>query len=254
MSADRERHTDPHPLIKLIDRQRLPKHVAIIMDGNGRWAKARGLARIEGHKSGIDAVKAAVEAAQEIGIPYLTLYAFSVENWKRPETEVKALFQLLEHYLNSERKKLEEGRLRFRTIGRTSDLPKRVQTRLAELGEKTKNVEGLTLTLALSYGGRSEICDAVKKIVDKAKGGMLEGEISEETIQKHLYAPDLPDADLLIRTSGEFRISNFLLWQIAYTELMILDTLWPDFRKDHFYEAILDYQRRERRYGGIIPG
>jgi undecaprenyl diphosphate synthase len=244
--------TEPHPLARLIDRQRLPKHIAIIMDGNGRWAKARGLARIEGHKSGIDAVKASVEAAQEIGIPYLTLYAFSVENWKRPETEVRALFQLLEHYLGSEKKKLEGGKIRFKTIGRMADLPKRVRARLEDLAEKTKNVDGLTLTLALSYGGRSEICDAVKKIVEKVKSGKFDEEISEAAIQKHLYAPDLPDADLLIRTSGEYRISNFLLWQIAYTELMILDTLWPDFGKDHFYEAILDYQRRERRYGGIL--
>jgi len=244
--------SEPHPLARLIDRSRLPRHVAIIMDGNGRWAKARGLARIEGHKSGINAVKAAVEAAEEIGIPFLTLYAFSVENWKRPETEVRALFKLLEHYLDREKKKLEGGKIRFKTIGRTADLPPKVRAKLGELSEKTKNVNGLTLTLALSYGGRSEICDAVRKIVEEAKRGKLGGEVTEETIQQHLYAPDLPDADLLIRTSGEFRISNFLLWQVAYTELMILDTLWPDFNKDHFYEALLDYQRRERRYGGIV--
>ncbi len=252
MPESRDKKTAPHPLAALVDHGRLPRHVAIIMDGNGRWAKSRGLARIEGHKSGINAVKAAVEAAEEIGIPYLTLYAFSVENWKRPETEVRALFKLLEHYLDREKKKLEGGKIRFRTIGRISDLPPKVQSRLNDLSAKTRGVEGLTLTLALSYGGRSEICDAVKKIVDREREGKLDGEVTEETVQNHLYAPDLPEVDLLIRTSGEYRISNFLLWQVAYAELMILDTLWPDFSKDHFYEAILDYQRRERRYGGIV--
>ena len=242
----------PHPLLKLIDRQRLPKHVAIIMDGNGRWAKARGLARIEGHKAGIDAVRAAVDAAQEMGVSFLTLYAFSVENWKRPVTEVKGLFHLLDHYLASERKKIEEKGIRFRTLGRIADLPKRTRLRLQDLEERTRGHKGLTLTLALSYGGRTEICDAVNKILGKARMGELASEVTEETIQRHLYAPDLPDPDLLIRTSGEFRISNFLLWQIAYAELIILDTLWPDFRKEHFYEAILDYQRRERRYGGLV--
>ncbi|HNQ78603.1 MAG TPA: isoprenyl transferase [Acidobacteriota bacterium] len=252
MPEPRDAAKQPHPLAGLLDRRKLPRHVAIIMDGNGRWAKARGLARIEGHKSGINAVKAAVEAAEEIGIPYLTLYAFSVENWKRPETEVRALFKLLEHYLDREKKKLEGGKIRFRTIGRTADLPPRVRSRLKDLSLKTGKVEGLTLTLALSYGGRSEIADAVKTMVEDARHGKLDREINEETVQKYLYAPDLPDADLLIRTSGEYRISNFLLWQVAYAELMILDTLWPDFTKDHFYEAILDYQRRERRYGGIV--
>lgn len=240
-----------HPLAKLVDPSKIPAHVAVIMDGNGRWAKSRGLARIEGHKAGIEGVKAAVEAAQEIGVKYLTLYAFSVENWKRPENEVKELFNLLDNYLEKEKQRIEEEQIRFRTIGRLSDLPKKTRKNLEDVQNKTINHKGLTLTFALSYGGRAEICDAIKKMIDKAKMGEFNYEVKEETVQKYLYAPDLPDPDLLIRTSGEYRISNFLLWQIAYTEIIILDVLWPDFRPEHFYEAVLDYQRRERRYGGV---
>ncbi len=240
-----------HPLLKLIDQKKIPAHVAIIMDGNGRWAKSRGLERIEGHRAGIEGVKAAVEAAQETGVRYLTLYAFSVENWKRPESEVKELFNLLDHYLEKEKNRIEEEQIRFRTIGRLTDLPQKTRKNLEEVQERTINHKGLTLTFALSYGGRAEICDAISKIVDKAKMGEFNSEVTEKTVQKYLYAPDLPDPDLLIRTSGEYRISNFLLWQIAYTEIIILDVLWPDFRQEHFYEALLDYQRRERRYGGV---
>lgn len=240
-----------HPLLKLVDLSKIPAHVAIIMDGNGRWAKSRGLARIEGHKAGIEAVKAAVEAAQEIGVKYLTLYAFSVENWKRPEKEVRELFNLLDTYLEKEKEKIEEEEIRIRTIGRLNDLPKKTKKNLEEIQNKTINSRGLTLTFALSYSGRAEICDAIKRMIDKAKMGEFNSEVKEEIVRKYLYAPDLPDPDLLIRTSGEYRISNFLLWQIAYTEIIILDVLWPDFRQEHFYEAVLDFQRRERRYGGV---
>jgi undecaprenyl diphosphate synthase len=244
---------DPHPLLRLVDPDRVPVHVAIIMDGNGRWAKARGLARIEGHRAGIEAVKQAVSAASNLGVRHLTLYAFSVENWKRPASEVRALFQLLQQFLRSEAKKIEENRIRFRTIGRTSDLPRAVQKLLSSLEERTRNSGGCTLTLALSYGGRSEIADACSAIAKATLEGRRSGPVTEEEVARHLYAPDLPDPDLLIRTSGEYRVSNFLLWQIAYTELSILDLFWPDFKEDHFYEAVLDYQRRERRYGGVSP-
>jgi len=242
---------EPHPLLRLVDPDRVPLHVAIIMDGNGRWAKARGLQRIEGHKAGIEAVRQVLSAASNLGVRYLTLYAFSVENWKRPAAEVRALFHLLQQFLKSEAKNLEKNRIRFRTIGRTSDLPKTVQHLLSTLEARTENSGGCTLTLALSYGGRSEIADACQALVQETLSKKRVGRISEEDVAKHLYAPDLPDPDLLIRTSGEFRVSNFLLWQIAYTELAILDIYWPDFKEEHLYEAVLDYQRRERRYGGV---
>ena len=244
---------EPHPLLRLVDSERVPLHVAIIMDGNGRWAKARGLARIEGHKAGIEAVRQAVSAASNLGVRHLTLYAFSVENWKRPASEVRALFKLLQQFLTSEARKIEENRIRFRTIGRTADLPKPVRTLLSSLESRTRNAGGCTLTLALSYGGRTEIADACDALVREALAkGQME-RVSEEDVARNLYAPDLPDPDLLIRTSGEYRVSNFLLWQIAYTELAILDLFWPDFKEEHFYEAVLDYQRRERRYGGVSP-
>ena len=242
---------EPHPLIRLVDQNNVPAHVAIIMDGNGRWAKARGYPRIEGHRAGIEAVKSAVQAAQDLGVKYLTLYAFSVENWKRPEAEVKALFQLLRRFLKSQAKRMEETKVRFRSIGRRQDLPKDVRALLDRFEEETKNATGLTLTLALSYGGRTEIADACSLLVADAVKSGRSGPVTTDMIAARLYAPDLPDPDLLIRTSGEFRVSNFLLWQIAYAEITILDVFWPDFKKEHFYEAVLDYQRRERRYGGI---
>lgn len=245
-----ENRKEIHPLARLIDPQKVPNHVAIIMDGNGRWAKQRGLPRIEGHKAGIEAVKQAVEAAQEINVNFLTLYAFSVENWKRPQSEIKGLFELLEKYLDSESGRIEKEKIRFKTIGRIGDLPEKICRKLNDIENKTKDNDGLTLTLALSYGGRAEIVDAVKKIVRKVKEGE-DIEIDEEVIRNNLYKPEIPDPDLLIRTSGEYRISNFLLWQIAYSEIVILDVFWPDFKKSHFLEAVLDYQRRERRYGGI---
>lgn len=242
---------ESHPLLRLVDHTNVPAHVAIIMDGNGRWAKARGYPRIEGHRAGIEAVKAAVEAAQDLGVRYLTLYAFSVENWKRPEPEVKALFQLLRRYLKSQAKRMEETKIRFRSIGRRQDLPRDIRALLDRYEEQTRRATGLTLTLALSYGGRTEIADACSLLVADAVSSGRSEEVTTEMISAHLYAPDLPDPDLLIRTSGEFRVSNFLLWQIAYAEITILDVFWPDFNKQHFYEAVLDYQRRERRYGGI---
>ena len=252
MKTQKQESMTEHPLLKLVDINKIPRHVAIIMDGNGRWAKSRGLARIEGHKAGIEGVKAAVEAAQEIGVNFLTLYAFSVENWKRPEREVRDLFNLLDSYLEKEKNRIEKEDIRIKTIGRLNDLPKKTRKNLEEVQNKTINHKGLTLTFALSYGGRTEICDAVNKMLSKAKLGEFSSEVNEEIFRKFLYFPDIPDPDLLIRTCGEYRISNFLLWQIAYTEIIILDVLWPDFRKDHFFEAVLDYQRRERRYGGVL--
>ena len=242
---------EPHPLIRLIDTARVPAHVAIIMDGNGRWARARGLPRIEGHRAGIEAVKAAVAAAQDLRVRYLTLYAFSVENWKRPEAEIRALFQLLRRFLKAETPRILREGIRFCSIGRRQDLPKDVQSLLEGLEPKTREAPGMTLTLALSYGGRTEIADACTRIVEASRSGRPPGPVTPEEVAANLYAPDLPDPDLLIRTSGEFRVSNFLLWQIAYAEIAILDVFWPDFGKPQFYEAVLDYQRRERRYGGI---
>ncbi len=244
---------EPHPLLRLVDPKRVPGHVAIIRDGNGRWARSRGLPRIEGHKAGIDAVRQAMTAASNLGVKHLTLYAFSVENWKRPSTEVRALFALLERFIASEAKQFLEKDIRFRTLGRVSDLPGRTQRMLRDLEEKSRDARSWTLNLALSYGGRSEIADACDALVREAMAEGRRGRVTEEDIARHLYLPDLPDPDLLIRTSGEFRISNFLLWQIAYAEVDILDIFWPDFKEEHFYEAVLDYQRRERRYGGVTP-
>ena len=241
---------ESHPLLRLVDPGRVPAHVAIIMDGNGRWAGARGLPRIEGHRAGIEAVRRAISAAREIGVKYLTLYAFSVENWKRPRAEVRALFSLLQRFVVAESRTIMENHIRFRTIGRTADLPPKVQKLLHDL-EDTSRGGTWTLTLALSYGGRSEIADACETLVRESLEGRRHGRVTEEDIARRLYAPDLPDPDLLIRTSGEYRISNFLLWQIAYAELVILDIFWPDFKEEHLYEAVLDYQRRERRYGGV---
>lgn len=241
----------PHPLVRLIDPSRVPGHVAIIMDGNGRWARARGLPRIEGHKAGIEAVKQAISAASTLGVRHLTLYAFSIENWKRPAVEVDALFRLLHRFLAAESKQILEKGIRFRTIGRIQDLPPKIQRMLRDLQRKTEGAPSWTLTLALSYGGRTEIADACDALVAETLAGKRSGRVTPEEVARHLYAPDLPDPDLLIRTSGEYRVSNFLLWQIAYTEMTILDVFWPDFSEQHFFEAVLDYQRRERRYGGV---
>ncbi|SPD75748.1 undecaprenyl pyrophosphate synthase [uncultured Desulfobacterium sp.] len=234
-----------------IDPANLPKHIAIIMDGNGRWAKKRLLNRIEGHKKGTDAVRNIVRASREIGIEYLTLYAFSEENWKRPKSEVSALMTLLKEFLISEFSEMQENGIRLNAIGRTEKLPEAVRKTLSETITKTSSNRDMVLTLALSYGGRQEIADSVKRIAFLIeKGDISVNEVTEDLISGCLYTAQIPDPDLLIRTSGEYRISNFLLWQIAYTELYITPTLWPDFGKDEYLAAIADFQGRERRFGG----
>jgi len=235
-----------------IDPSKLPHHVAIIMDGNGRWAKRQGLDRIQGHKKGAESVREIVRTAREIGIEYLTLYAFSEENWKRPGYEIEALMMLLKRYLKSELQEMLENGIRFNTIGNIHRLPQDVQKLLRETKERTSKNSDMVLTLALSYGGRQEICEAMRNIAKRVAAGDIDpSDIDVEVISGFLYTASLPDPDLLIRTSGEMRVSNFLLWQIAYTELYITPIMWPDFKKEQFIEAILEYQRRERRFGGI---
>jgi len=234
-----------------IDPKKLPKHVAIIMDGNGRWAKKRRLNRIRGHQKGTDAVRDVVRTSREIGISWLTLYAFSEENWKRPQTEISALMNLLKKFLKDELAEMQENGIRLQTIGRTQKLPEGVKKVLFDTIEKTAGNKNMVLTLALSYGGRQEIMDSVRKIAVKVEqGGITASEITEELITDSLYTAGMPEPDLLIRTSGEYRISNFLLWQIAYTEIYITQTLWPDFGKDEYLAAIKDFQKRGRRFGG----
>ena len=228
----------------------LPKHIAIIMDGNGRWAKKRGMTRVFGHKKGVNAVRETVEAATELGIQALTLYTFSTENWKRPKVEVDILMGILVSSLKKELKLFQENNVKLQTIGNIEKLPQKAKKELQEVIEKTKNNNKLILTLALNYGSREEIVNAVKNISKKIVNNELKiEEIDENIINSHLYTFTLPVVDFLIRTSGEKRISNFLLWQIAYAELHFTDILWPDFKKENFYEAILNYQSRERRFG-----
>jgi undecaprenyl diphosphate synthase len=230
----------------------LPTHVAVIMDGNGRWAKQRNLPRIEGHRNGAESVRAVVRAAGEIGIKYLTLYAFSVENWTRPKEEVDTLMKYLDRYLRTESGELMKNNVRLEAIGQIYRLPEAVQQQLKKTIAATARNNGLTLVLALSYGGRAEIVDAVRSIAAKVKKKQLEPEeITEEVISEHLYTKQLPDPDLLIRTSGEMRVSNFLLWQISYAELVVTPTLWPDFRKAQFIAAIEEYAQRHRRFGAV---
>ena len=233
-------------------RSLLPNHVAIIMDGNGRWAKERNLPRIEGHRNGAESVRAVVRAAGEIGIKYLTLYAFSVENWSRPKEEVDTLMKYLDRYLRNEIGELQKNNVRLEVIGQIYRLPEFVQVQLRKTMAALSNNKGLTLVLALSYGGRTEIVEAVRSIATEVKRCKLDAaEIDEQVVAQHLYTKNLPDPDLLIRTSGEMRISNFLLWQISYTELVVTPTLWPDFRKGQFFEALEEYTRRHRRFGGV---
>ena len=235
---------------ELIKTESLPKHIAVIMDGNGRWAKGKGAARVFGHKNAIKAVRAVTEGCAELGVEYLTLYAFSTENWNRPKHEVRALMELLVSTLSSEIKTLMENDIKLDTIGDTSSLPAKNQKELAEAMDKTKDNKRMTLVLALSYSGRWDLTQAMKKVAKEVELKRLSSdEISQETIEKYLNTSGIPDPELLIRTSGEQRISNFLLWQMAYTEFFITDTLWPDFRREHLYEAILSYQERERRFG-----
>jgi len=230
----------------LLDKKNIPKHVVIIMDGNGRWAGRKGLDRISGHREGMKSVKSVVKAARELGIKAVTLYAFSAQNWRRPRDEVDALMELLKQYLVKEGDALVEKEIRLNAIGRLWELPPDVHQVLTDAMEKTKDCRGMTLTLALSYGGREEIVDAVKKII---LAGIPLSNLNEESFSQFLYTTDLPEPDLLIRTSGEMRLSNFLLWQLAYTEIYVTRTLWPNFRKRHLVKAILNYQNRERRFG-----
>ena len=233
-----------------IDPKNLPEHIAIIMDGNGRWAKKQGAMRVFGHKSAIKAVRDVTEGAAEMGIEYLTLYAFSTENWNRPKIEVNALMELLVSTLHSEIKTLMDNDIKLATIGDTESLPKRCQRELQEAINKTSKNSRMTLILALSYSGRWDITKASKLIAEEVQSGRLKAEdIDQEVFEEHLNTSGIPDPELLIRTSGEQRISNFLLWQMAYTEFFITDVLWPDFRKEHLKQAILSYQERERRFG-----
>jgi undecaprenyl diphosphate synthase len=232
--------------------EKLPKHIAIIMDGNGRWAKKKGNVRIFGHRNAVNSVRETAEACAELGISYLTLYAFSTENWNRPKIEVNALMELLISTINTEINTLLDNNIKLNAIGQLCDLPKKAQLKLAEAIEKTKNKTGLTLTLALSYSSKVEIVNAVKDIASLVKQGVLQiDEINESILSNHLSTHAMPDPDLMIRTSGEQRISNFLLWQMAYTELYFTDVLWPDYNKEELYKAILDFQLRERRFGMI---
>ena len=241
-------------LVRQIDRNALPAHIAIIMDGNGRWARKRGLPRVAGHRAGINAVREVVEASAELGIHVLTLYAFSVENWKRPQTEVSTLMQLLKDYLNKELDNIHKNNIRFRTLGRTDQLDASVRRELDKGIARTSSNTGMIFNVALNYGGRAEIVDAVNQILrNGGSTAAANGGITETQFAEHLYTAGLPDPDLLIRTSGELRISNFLLWQIAYAEIWVTDTLWPDFGKQHLYEAIIAFHNRERRYGGLQP-
>ena len=241
-------------LIPQIDRTALPAHIAIIMDGNGRWARKRGLPRVAGHRAGINAVREAVEGSAELGIRVLTLYAFSVENWKRPRTEITFLMQLLKEYLNKELENIHKNNIRFRTIGRTDELDASVQAELHKATSKTSSNTGMIFNVALNYGGRAEIIDAVNRLLSNGGRAAAEnGGITEGDFAQYLYTAGQPDPDLLIRTSGELRVSNFLLWQIAYAEIWVTETLWPDFEKRHLYEAIIAFQKRERRYGGLEP-
>ncbi len=237
---------------KLKSAGEIPEHVAIIMDGNGRWAKRKGNMRTHGHKAGVDSVRDITETCAQLGVRYLTLYTFSTENWNRPKTEVNALMQILVSTLRKEADNLNENDIRLGTIGQTGRFPKNCQRKLEEVIDLTKNNSSLHLCLALSYSGRWDITEAVKKISRQVKEGTLDPEdIDDSLISSHLSTAAIPDPDLIIRTSGEYRISNFLLWQLAYSELFITETYWPDFRREELYKAISSYQKRERRYGAV---
>ena len=234
-------------LLSRIDPTKLPRHIAVIMDGNGRWAKQRNLPRVAGHRAGISSVRTIVETAARLSIPVLTLYAFSAENWKRPRDEVNTLMALLKEYLRKELSTIHQNDIRFKAIGRIDELPSSVQKELKFAEEETRNNRGTRMVVALNYSGRLELVDAVNHLLKNR----TRYPISEEDIENSLYTGGLPEPDLLIRTSGEMRVSNFLLWQIAYAEIYVTEVLWPDFRGIHLLEAVLEFQRRERRYGGI---
>jgi undecaprenyl diphosphate synthase len=235
-------------LVGQVVPERIPRHVAIIMDGNGRWAAQRHLPRVEGHRAGIDAVRDTVETSARLGLDVLTLYAFSVENWKRPKTEVSVLMSLLRRYLRLELETLLQNNIRFTAIGRPNELPEDVYHELLQAEAKTSRNTGMRFNIALNYGGRAEIVDAARRAIES---GVSPSSLDEARFAEFLYTAGQPDPDLLIRTSGEMRVSNFLLWQIAYAEIWVTDTLWPDFRCQHLLEAVIAYQKRDRRYGGI---
>ncbi len=239
-------------LLEGIDPSRLPRHVAVIMDGNGRWARERRLPRVAGHRAGIDSVREIIEVSARLGLEVLTLYAFSVENWKRPQSEVRTLMSLLKEYIQRELNRLTDANIRFLAIGRVDELAPSVRRELDRAVSRTAGNTGMLLNVALNYGGRAEIVDTFNRLLAQQNGDR--GPITEELISGALYTAGIPDPDLLIRTSGELRVSNFLLWQIAYSEIYVTPTYWPDFRRRHLFEAILDYQKRDRRYGGIRNG
>ena len=243
-------NSEDRALVQAIDFARLPRHVAVIMDGNGRWAKLRHKRRVEGHRAGIDAVRDVVETSARLGLQVLTLYAFSVENWKRPAAEVSTLMMLLRRYLRSELSTLLENNIRFNVIGRLDGLAPEIQAELRDAERRTASNTGLLFNIALNYGGRAEIVDAARAAM---ASGLSPEELDEDRFAQFLYTAGQPDPDLLIRTSGEMRVSNFLLWQIAYAEIYVTETFWPDFRRRDLLEAIVAYQKRDRRYGGITP-
>lgn len=235
-----------------LDEKRMPKHIAIIMDGNGRWAKSKGLPRTMGHKAGVETIREIVKECNALGVEYLTLYAFSTENWKRPKDEVDALMNLLVTYLRQEFNELNENNVVINNIGDITKLPKKCENELKDAYERTKNNTGLVLNLALNYGGRREIIDSINSVLNEAKNnGVVKYSITEEDIEKHLYTKGMPDPDIIIRPSGEQRLSNFLIWQCAYSEFWYSDINWPDFKKKNLHKAIYDYQCRDRRFGGI---
>ena len=236
----------------MTDNLKIPRHTAIIMDGNGRWATEKGLPRSAGHKAGAERISSLLQAAKKFSIPYITVYAFSTENWKRPQDEVDALMKLLDHFLSNYTEKLMQENVRLFIIGKTGELSKSLQQKIADVTEKTKNNDSLTFTIALNYGGRSEIADAARKIAVDVKNGKLSPEqIDESLFNAYLYQPSLPDVDLLVRTGGELRISNFLLWQISYAEIYVTDTYWPDFDDNALEAAVNAYNHRDRRLGGL---
>jgi undecaprenyl diphosphate synthase len=241
-------------LVEKLDLTRLPRHVAVIMDGNGRWAQKRHLPRIAGHRSGTQSARTTIETCARLKIEALTLYAFSVENWRRPKTEIDFLMALLRDYLRKEMPLIQKNNIRMRFLGRMDELPPGVQNDVREAMEKTAENQGMVLCVALNYGGRAEIVDAMNAILSESNGNGASHKITEEQLSRHLYTEGLPDPDLLIRTSGEMRVSNFLLWQIAYAEIFVTETLWPDFNRARLLEALLEFQKRERRYGGIHEG
>lgn len=240
-------------MLEQVDKNNIPQHIAIVMDGNGRWAKKRGLQRIMGHRNGVKAVREAAEIATELGVKYLTLYAFSTENWMRPQSEIDSLMSLLVNAIEDEEPTLLKNNIRLSSIGDLNALPKEVANKFNKVVQNTSKNTGLVLIIALSYSGRWEIADAAKRMCEDAVAGKLKiEEVNENCLSNYLQSSDTPDPDLFIRTGGDLRVSNFLLWEIAYTEFYFLDTLWPDFRKQHFIEAVLDFQKRERRFGKVL--